>query len=333
VQVLVDEAAQQFKRACTLRSDQWSGWRLGERVAAIWGNPQIRTDWRGRLRRALLERNYANLDTLRMDEAAMGAFADILVRTPPSLLFGHAHSLHLLAAFLKAKRPSAVIRPRAIVSTCMVLHDWERRTIEEVFQCAVTNRYGCEEVSLIACECERHNGLHINAEGIYLELLRSDGTPTASGEPGRIVVTDLVNWAMPILRYEVGDVGVMAERRCSCGRGLPLLERIEGRVADYVVTPTGNLVSGISLTENFAVKVPGLTQLQIVQESIDRFLFRIVKGSDFGPHSLETMRQLVSEFFGAEVRFECEYVDRIPQEPSGKYRFCISNVKNPFAER
>ena len=119
----------------------------------------------------------------------------------------------------------------------MVLHDWERRTIEEVFQCPVTNRYGCEEVSLIACECQRHDGLHVNADGIYLEVLRPDGTPCPPGEPGMIVVTDLVNRAMPIIRYQVGDMGVLSDRQCPCGRGLPLLEKIEGRMADYVVTP------------------------------------------------------------------------------------------------
>ncbi|MCX7424637.1 MAG: phenylacetate--CoA ligase family protein [Planctomycetia bacterium] len=327
VEVLVDEAAQQFKRACVLRSDEWSGWRLGERVAAIWGNPQVRTDWKGRLRRLLLDRDYVHLDTLKMDEAAIGAFADALVRTPPSLLFGHAHSLHLFAVYLKTKRPNVAIRPRGIISAAMVLHDWERRLIEAVFQCPVTNRYGCEEVSLIACECERHDGLHVNADGIYLEVLRPDGTPCPPGEPGMIVVTDLVNRAMPMIRYQVGDMGVLSDRQCPCGRGLPLLERIEGRVADYVVTPRGELISGISLTENFAVMVPGIAQLQIVQEEVDRFVFRIVKGSDFGPKSLETIGVLVKERFGPEVRYECEYVDRIPQEPSGKYRFCISKVE------
>ncbi len=330
VEVLVDDAAQQFKRACTLRSNEWSGWRLGERIASIWGNPQIRTDWKGRLRRALLSRNYACLDTLKMDAAAMGDFADTLVRKPPSLLFGHAHSLHLFATYLKAKRPNAAIRPRAIISSCMVLHDWERLAIEEVFQCPVTNRYGCEEVSLIACQCDRHEGLHVNADGIYLEVLRPDGTPCPTGEPGAIVVTDLVNRAMPMIRYQVGDMGVLADRQCPCGRGLPLLEKIEGRVADYVVTTRGELISGISLTENFAVMVPGLAQLQIVQEEVDRFLFRIVKGPDFDDKSLSMIGRLVAERFGPEVRYQCEYVDRIPQEPSGKYRFCISNVKSPF---
>jgi len=325
-----DEVAQEFKRGCTLRSDEWSGWRLGERVAAIWGNPQIRVDWKGRLRRALLDRDYAYLDTLKMDERTMGDFADALSRTPPSLLFGHAHSLYLFAQFMRAQRPKTNIRPKAIISTCMVLHDFESAAIEAVFQCRVTNRYGCEEVSLIACECEEHNGLHVNADGIYLEVLRPDGAPCLPDESGMIVVTDLVNRAMPILRYQVGDMGVLSERRCPCGRGLPLLEKIEGRIADYVVTPKGELISGISLTENFAVMVPGIAQLQIVQEEVDRFVFRMVKGPDFGPRSLETIGDLVAERFGPGVRHECEFVDHIPQEPSGKYRFCISKVEKSF---
>jgi phenylacetate-CoA ligase len=108
-----------------------------------------------------------------------------------------------------------------------------------------------------------------------------------------------------------------------------LLEKIEGRVADYVVTSRGDMISGISLTENFALMVPGLAQLQIVQEETDRFVFRIVKGPDFGRESLDTIGVLVAERFGPESRYECEYVDRIPQEPSGKYRFCISKVNKP----
>ena len=102
VEVFVDDAAQQFKRACTLRSDEWSGWRLGERVAAVWGNPEyLKRGWRGRLRNALLDRA-TYLDTLKMDEAAMARFADTLHRRPPSLLFGHAHSLYLFAEFIRS---------------------------------------------------------------------------------------------------------------------------------------------------------------------------------------------------------------------------------------
>jgi phenylacetate-CoA ligase len=328
LEVLVDEPAMQFKRACTLRSDEWSGWRFGEPVAKVWGNPEyLKRGWRGRLRNALLERA-RYLDTLKMDEATMAAYAADLRRRPPALIFGHAHSVYLLAEFVK-RNHLGPIRPKGIITTAMVLHEWQRRVIEDVFACKVTNRYGCEEVSLIACECERHEGLHVNSDGVYVELIR-DGRPVGPGEPGSVVVTDLTNRAMPIIRYQVGDVASWSSRACSCGRGMPLLEQVEGREADYVTTSRGDLISGISLTENFAMLVPGIAQLQVIQEELDHFVFRIVRGDDFGPSSLERIAQLVAERFGPETRHECQYVETIPQEPSGKYRFCISRVPNSF---
>jgi phenylacetate-coenzyme A ligase PaaK-like adenylate-forming protein len=150
------------------------------------------------------------------------------------------------------------------------------------------------------------------------------------GESGSVVVTDLTNRAMPIIRYQVGDLAMASDRICACGRGSPLLEKIEGREADYVVTPEGDLISGISLTENFALHVPGVIQFQIIQETIDRFRFRIVRGRDFGPGSLERLDALVTRHFGSEVEYRCEYLDQIPAEASGKFRFCISRVPNPF---
>jgi phenylacetate-CoA ligase len=265
-----------------------------------------------------------------MDEVAIHQFVRDLIRTPPSLLFGHAHSLFLLASFINARCPNATIRPNAIISTCMVLHDFERQAIEHAFACRVTNRYGCEEVSLIACECERHEGLHVNADCVIVELINERGEPCPTGTPGRVVVTDLINRAMPMVRYEVGDMAIWSHRPCSCGRTLPLLERIEGRVADYVVTASGTYISGISLTENFAVQIPGIAQLQIIQEAIDEFTFNIVRGYDFGQLSEETLTLLVQQRFGPTAQFTCRFVDRILPEPSGKFRFCISHVTKSF---
>lgn len=329
VEVLVDEWSSQLHRGLTVRADEWSGWRLGEPVAAVWGNPTyLKRGWRGRLRNLLLERT-RYLDTLKMDEPAIRRFADDLRRKPPAMIFGHAHSLYLFAEFLR-KNGGAGFRPKGIISSAMVLHDWERRVIEEVFGTKVTNRYGCEEVSLIACECEVHRGLHINAEGVYVEVLRPDGSAAAPGELGAIVVTDLVNRGMPIIRYQIGDMAVRSDRQCPCGRGLPMLEQIEGRIADYVSTPAGELVSGISLTENFATLIPGLAQIQIIQEALDRFTFRIVRGPDYGADSDRSLEELVLERFGPGVTFAREFVDEIAKEPSGKYRFCISKVPNRF---
>lgn len=331
VTVFCDDSRRQFGRACTLRSDEWSGWRLGERIGAIWGNAAAEfrgRGWRGFLRNMLLHR-IIYLDSLRIEEKSMRLFATALRRSQPPLIYGHAHSLYLFAKYLDA-RGQTDIRPRGIISSAMVLHDWERQLLEKVFQCPVTNRYGCEEVGLIACECEQHEGLHINADGIYLEVIRADGKPAAAGDSGMIVVTDLHNLAMPIIRYQIGDMGQLSDRVCRCGRGLPLLQRIDGRVADYVVTPSGRLVSGISLTDHFNTKVPGVIQMQIIQKKIDLFILRIVKDSDYGAASEKMINSLVRQHFGEESRYECEFVESILREPSGKFRFCISKVERPF---
>jgi phenylacetate-CoA ligase len=315
--VRVDEPAMQFKHACTIRSDQWSGYRLGQRVAKVWGNPEfLHHGWRGRLRNRLLDRA-VYLDTIHLTDDKIAAFAAQLRRHRPGLVFGHAHSLYLVACHLK-KAGVTDIRPDGIIATAMVLHDYQRKVIEAVFGTPVTNRYGCEEVGLVACECEKHAGLHVNADSLVVEA--------PAGKPGRLLVTDLVNRAMPLVRYQIGDVAVGGTAACACGRGLPLLERIEGREADYVVTPAGTLISGISLTENFALLIDGTAQVQIVQETVHDLRIRLVAGDGFGPASRGQIEKLVRDTFGPAVRFAVELVDAIPQEASGKYRFCISHV-------
>jgi phenylacetate-CoA ligase len=313
--IRIDEPGVQWKTACTIRSDEWSGYRLGQRVAKVWGNPEYRHfGLKGRLRNFLFDRA-VYLDTLNLNDERIAEFAATIRRHRPGLIFGHAHSLYMLARVLK-KSGVMDVRPSGIISTAMLLHDWQRTVIEQVFDCPVTNRYGCEEVSLIASECELHQGLHINADSIYTEI----------GDAGKLIITDLSNRAMPLVRYQVGDVVVGSGRVCRCGRGLPLIERVEGREADYVVTPSGNLISGISLTENFALLIPGTAQIQIVQESLHFLRIRLVRGDDFTDDSQRKIGELVRDLFGPSVRHDVEFVDAIPQEPSGKYRFCISNV-------
>ncbi|HUR55872.1 MAG TPA: phenylacetate--CoA ligase family protein [Gemmataceae bacterium] len=314
--IRIDEPGKQWKAACTLRSDEWSGWRLGQRVAKVWGNPEYRHfGLKGRLRNLLLDRA-VYLDTLNLNDERIREFVLRVRRHRPGLIFGHAHSLYLLACQLK-KTGDTDIRPNGIISTAMLLHDWQRTVIEQVFDCPVTNRYGCEEVSLIASECELHQGLHINSDSLYTEVQES----------GHLLVTDLTNHAMPLIRYKIGDVVVPSGGRvCRCGRGLPLIERVEGREADYVVTPAGNLISGISLTENFALLITGAAQVQIVQETRQHILIRMVADEAFGDASHRQIAKLVADTFGPTMTYDVELVDAIPQESTGKYRFCISKV-------
>jgi phenylacetate-coenzyme A ligase PaaK-like adenylate-forming protein len=323
-----DEESKAWKRACTLRSDQWSGWQFGTRVARLWGHGTAdRGGWKARLRRFFVDRE-SFLNTLGIDRRRLRGFADHLRRRPPGLLFGHAHSLYLFAAFVR-KHCRGTISPDGVISAAMTLHDWQRGVIEEAFGQPVTNRYGCEEVSLIACECEEHRGLHLNSDSVYCEVVpdnRLSGGPKA----GRLLVTDLTNRAMPLIRYQVGDVVIPSERTCPCGRGLPLIESVVGREADYVLTPTGALISGISLTDHFATEIRGASQVQIVQEKLTFLRLRMVPGEGFGPDSHQQIETLVRNTFGPQMRYEVELVDAIPQESSGKYRFCVSPVATAY---
>jgi phenylacetate-CoA ligase len=326
--IAVDDDAMAWKRAYTLRSDQWSGWRLGQRVARLWGHGTAEAGtWRDRLwRRVVLRERFLN--TLGIDRTGLKAFADRLRRRPPGLLFGHAHSLYLLAAFVR-KYCAGAIRPTGIVSAAMTLHAWQRCVIEEAFGRPVTDRYGCEETSLIACECEEHRGLHLNADGVFAEVVPDERLNAGPGA-GRLLLTDLTNRAMPLVRYQVGDVVVPTDRRCPCGRGLPLIERVVGREADYVLTPGGMLISGISLTDHFATEIRGAAQVQIVQEKLTFLRLRMVPGDGFGPDSHRQIETLVRNTFGPRMGYAVELVDAIPQEASGKYRFCVSPVATAY---
>jgi phenylacetate-CoA ligase len=326
--IVVDDEAIAWKRAFTLRADQWSGWQRGQRVARLWGHGAAeRGTWRDRLwRRIVLRESFLN--TLGIDRAGLKAFADHLRRRPPGVLFGHAHSLYLFAEFARKYCPET-IRPAGVISAAMNLHAWQRCVIEEAFGCAVTNRYGCEETSLIACECEENNGLHLNSDGVYCEVIADDRLD-AGPDAGRLLLTDLTNRAMPLIRYQVGDVVVPTDRRCPCGRGLPLIERVVGREADYVLTPGGMLISGISLTDHFATEIRGAAQVQIVQEKLTFLRLRMVPGDGFGPDSHRQIENLVRNTFGPQMGYEVEVVDVIPQEASGKYRFCVSPVATAY---
>ena len=314
----LDEPAAQWKAACTLRADEWSGYRLGQRVAKVWGNPEYRRDGlRGRVRNAVLDRA-VYLDTRNVTDDRVERFARSLRRYRPGLVFGHAHSLYLLALKLR-KRNVDDVRPNGVIATAMPLHGFQRTAIEAAFGVPVTDRYGCEEVSLIASQCEQHNGFHVAAESVLTE----------AGPGGHLLITDLVNLAMPLIRYRVGDV-VTPGGECACGRGLPTLGGVTGRDADYVLLPDGGLVSGISLTENFALLIPGAAQVQVVQESVTRLTVRLVPDDDFSDTSRRKVEELVRETFGPTVRHQLELVDALPQEASGKYRFCVSRPAEEY---
>ena len=321
--IYCDRRGIELRQGAALLADTWSGWRLGQPIAAVWGNPPQPRTLRNRLRRALKDR-ILYLDTMRLNETTVREFVAGWRRLRPGLLYGHAHSLYLLAMMLDEM--GEVLRPRGVVATSMMLLQPEREVIERVFALPVTNRYGCEEVSLIACECEQHAGLHINSEHVAVEVLRDDGTPCTPGEDGRIVVTEFVNLGMPMLRYDVGDHGVLHDRPCPCGRPHPLLRTVTGRTADFLVAADGTRVAGISLIENTLTRYPGIVQLQVVQEEVGRVDLNVVRATGWDEAVADALVREFREALGGDPSVILHFRDAIPQDPNGKYRFSICRV-------
>ena len=319
-----DPRCQELRNAAAMRSDQWAGWDIGMKIAAVWGNPPVADTLKKKLRNLLLDR-YIYLDTMDISETSVRQFIDLWRREKPHVMFGHSHSLYILAGYVE-RLGASDLRPRGIISTSMQLLDPERQVIERAFGCRVTNRYGCEEVSLIACECERHEGLHLNMDHVFVEFLRDDGSPAQPGEDANIVVTELVNRAMPLIRYRVGDMGILSDLACSCGRGLPLMGRVTGRRADFLKRRDGSLVAGVSLVERTLTAIPGIEQMQLVQERIDCLQVRIVCDQRFDEAAAGALVGEMQSVFGDDTEIRVAKVAALDQTPSGKYRFSICNV-------
>lgn len=294
------------------------------KVAAIWGNPPIANTLKKKLRNFLLD-HFIYLDTININETSVKYFIEQWHKERPQVLFGHSHSIFILATFLE-RLGVETLRPHGIISTSMQLLDPERLVIERVFGCRVINRYGCEEVSLIACECEKHEGLHLNIDHVVVEFLRDDGTVAKPGEEANIVVTELINHGMPLIRYRVGDMGVSSDRKCSCGRGLPVMERVTGRRADFLKRHDGSLVAGVSLVERTLTAIPGIEQMQLVQDRIDLVKVIIVKDTRFDDTAEQWLRSELQLIFGDGTDIHLSYVAALDQTSSGKYRFSICNV-------
>lgn len=319
-----DERCQQLRNAAQMYADGFANWAPGLRVAAVWGNPPVAKTPKQKLRAYLLERTIF-LDTMDLNPGSMGTFVENWKKFGPQVVFGHAHSIYIFARFLLEENIKS-LRPKGIVTTSMMLLEHERQAIEKAFECKVTNRYGCEEVGLIAVECEQHNGMHINSSHIILEALDANNQPVQPGEAGKLVITDLNNYGMPLIRYRVEDVGVLSSRACLCGRTTPMLERLEGRVADFLKKPDGGQVAGVSLVERTLTKVPGVEQMQLVQQDLYEIIINRVKGTEYTP---ATDTALLNEFrsvFDERVSLKIVDVVKIPQEPSGKYRFSICKI-------
>ncbi len=315
VRVLVDMDRMAFTDAARLRAHRWFEVGMGAREVVLWGS-SIELTAQDRIRR-LRDRliNSRLLSAFDLSEQALDHYAEVIRRERPQKLFGYASALHRLAAYLQrtgwVREPGW---PRAVFTTAEPLYDFQRATIEAVFGCPVSVEYGCRETGFVAAQCPA-GGLHIAAEGLVVEAL----------EDGELVLTHLDARAMPLIRYRTGDVGSFVDGPCSCGRGLPRLGPIQGRVTDFIVTPRGKVMHALALIYVLR-EAPGVTEFQVVQDRVDHLTLTLVPGQGFSPSAQATVTSRLSNLLDDAVQIDVTLADSIPHPSSGKHRHVISKV-------
>ena len=321
-----DRAAGPLRRANTLRGYRWAGVDVGARQVILWG---VHLDVSARERFVDAMKNYFNnimyLSTFDMSDRSLLRYAARMRRFRPGLVVGYPSALALLAEFC-AKRSMRVPRPDAVVTSGERLFPNQRETVESIFGAPVFDRYGSREFANVAHECGEHKGVHVFSDLFYVEVVTEDGRPARTGEVGEIVVTDLFNLYMPFVRYRTGDLAVPDDRPCPCGRALPLLERVEGRSFDIIVTPDGTSVGGFFWTW-LSRAVPGIDRFQIEQHDRSGIIFRIVPGPAWKNEFKHRLETKIKENCGEGFRVEFVFVDDIPLTPSGKARFIVARIE------
>jgi phenylacetate-CoA ligase len=246
-----------------------------------------------------------------------------LVTYRPQVLCASASTLHDLA--LEALGEERALRLRLVISDAEPLLPDTRQLVAKAFGVEPVDVYGLVELSNFAWECERRTGLHVSADTHVVEVLGDDGRPLAPGTPGRIVCTDLVARAMPMLRYETGDWGALADEPCPCGRTFPRIVGLVGRESDAVLLPNGRRLHWPWFHESFA-RFDDLERYQVIQEAPDRLRVRLLAADDRWVGLAESLRAELARQVPAEVRVEIERWQDQPDEPGRKFRPVLSRL-------
>jgi len=249
----------------------------------------------------------------------------------PDVLGGYSSSLLLLAK-KAAEKNLDTIKPKIIFSGAELIDDFSRRFIEKTFNAPVYDQYAIIELERIAWQCREKEKYHIDADFIITQFVDENGEEVSEGESGQIVCTSLFNYAMPFIRYAVGDIGVPSNEECPCGRTLPLMEVIEGRRDSLLVLPDGRFLSPrvMTITMNSFKLSQYIDQFRIIQKDLDLFNIFIKKKGNFNEQAFK--RELLSHIrrnlnvTAQEVSFQIDFVDEIPLDKSGKFKAIISEL-------
>jgi phenylacetate-CoA ligase len=318
--------------ASRCRAYRWWGVDVGDPEVVLWGS-HIELTRQDRVR-AIRDRLFRStlLSANQMTPERLDRYIAAIERVRPSWIFSHPSALSELARRTEERgRRLDRLGVRVVFLTAEQLYEHQRRRIERVFGCPVANGYGGRDAGFVAHECPE-GGMHLTAEDVLVEIVGDDGTPTPTGTAGEIVVTHLRSGDFPFIRYRTGDVGVLHDAPCRCGRGLPLLRDIHGRADDLLLGLDGARVPG-QVVVLVLRDLPGLRAFKVIQEERDLVRVLLVPEAGFPPDAERIVAAGLRAHLGAGLRVVLEPVGEIPREASGKYRTVVSRVgRSPTLE-
>jgi phenylacetate-CoA ligase len=331
VRTLGTELAGFFWRAITLRDHIWHQRDFGETFAAIryTGDNEAlppdgrRTDNWGSATAGLFATGPAFLLNVR---SSLEEQADWLARVNPGYLLGYPSVLLGIAQHLE-RQGRRLPRLRELRTFGEILEPECRAVCQRVFGVKTVDMYSSQEVGYLGLQCSEHEHYHVMSENVLVEVLDEQGQPCGAGETGRVVVSTLHNFAMPLLRYDIGDYAEVGQP-CSCGRGLPTLRRILGRQRNLLVLPNGERRWPIFDAGERPEDLPLFYQFQIIQRSLSKVDVNVVRDADLSPHEADILKRYVQQMLGHPFEVAIARVAAIPRNRTGKFEDFISEVSS-----
>ena len=325
VRFALDRNSYEWRTAATQRGYSWADCEAGQHVLYMWGvdvgNPSFLSRLKTNLYHSAFNRKMFNC--FEFTEAEMLNCLSYINRHRPSGIVAFTTTIYNFAKFVESRGLKCAPIESVIIGA-EKLFDEQREVIERVLNTRVFNTYGCREFMLIAAECDKHEGLHITSDNLFVEILNGN-EPAQPGESGDIVITDLHNYGMPFIRYRNGDIVIRGDKPCSCGRGLPLIADIDGRRMDEIIATDGRRLSG-GFFPHLMKEFPEVQKYQIVQKTSDSLLVKIIAINGFSSDRLEFCLAEIVKVVGSSMQVEFKFVDEIPLTKSGKYRVTISEI-------
>ena len=323
VKLLRSRHAISVELSTTWRAMAWAGIEPGDRQSRFWGVPEGLVP-RAKARLTDTVTNRFRYSAFGFDPDSLQRFHRLMLRKKPKYCYGYVSMLRAVAEYLDGnglQPPSSV---KAVIPTAEPLSTRDRTLFESAFQAPVFNEYGCGELGTIAHECE-HGSLHVNCDSLIVEVIPAPSSSNRTSNVGEVVVTDLFNYAQPLIRYRLSDLASLETENCACGRTLPLMGEVAGRECDIFQNKHGRFFH----TEFFSyifedlqiqlgVSVNGL---RLTQHSPDHLTLEVADPSeDFVNQVKEYVHDRLQRSFSDTVTLDVQLVDHIAREPSGKLR-------------